>query len=348
MTATKKIHYRYRVLFLIVTFILCSCHHPRRVNPSFYYWKTVYKNNPTEAAYLAHLHVKKLYVRIMDVGFDEMGETVPISPVTFANKLPGDIQIVPVVFIVNDILKQADGRSLRALADHIVNFVNAKVQQSGKNGYHELQIDCDWTASTRENYFQLLDFIKRSSAAKFDTLSATLRLYQLKNQTNCGIPPVAKAMLMCYNMGNLRKYGGQNSILDINELKKYLGNNISQYPMPVDVALPLFKWAVAFRNRQYIGISKSIKFAQLNDKNQFIFIGNLLYRAKTDLPEYGLLKGDEVRWEEVPVADLQNTAGCIATLLKTNNLNLIFFHLDQETIAPYTYEDLEKIIHLLR
>jgi len=337
--AIKKILYRCRAVSLIAVFLLCSCHHhpPRRINTSFYYWKTVYKNRPAESAYLKHFHVQKLYVRIMDVGFSDEGEIIPISPITFADKLPDSVQIVPVVFIVNDVLKQVSRPQLNALADHIVNYANAKVQQAGKDDYyHELQIDCDWTASTRENYFYLLRRIKQSMASRNDMLSVTLRLYQLKKQSNCGVPLADRAMLMCYNMGNLRKHGDQNSILDINELKKYLGDNISRYPMPVDIGLPLFKWAVAFRNKQYIGISKRIKFAQLNDKNQFIFIGNLLYRAKTDLPEYGLLKGDEVRWEEVPVTDLQNAAGNIATLLKTNNLNLIFFHLDQETIAPYT------------
>ena len=53
---------------------------------------------------------------------------------------------------------------------------------------------------------------------------------------------------MCYNMGNWCKYGSQNSILDIVELKKYANNNISAYPMPIDIGLPLFKWAVAYWN----------------------------------------------------------------------------------------------------
>lgn len=344
--AIEKLLYRYKVLFSIAVFVLCSCHHPRRVNTSFYYWKTVYKANPAEAAYQQHLHAQKLYVRIMDVGTGENGEPSPVSPILFKDRLPDTVQIVPVVYIINDVLKHLNHPQLDQLAGHIAYFVNGKVQQAGKHQYGELQIDCDWTASTRENYFYLLNRLRQNALVKGKTLSVTLRLYQLKNQTNCGIPPADRAMLMCYNMGNLRKYGDQNSILQISELKKYLNDNISQYPMPVDVGLPLFKWAVAFRDQQYIGISKRIKLKQLNDKNQFIFIRKSMYRAVTDLPQYGLLKGDEVRWEEVPVNDLTAVAGYISPLIKTKSLNLMFFHLDEETISPYTYEDLEKICHL--
>ncbi|HEY2583587.1 MAG TPA: hypothetical protein VGI43_17375 [Mucilaginibacter sp.] len=338
-----------RPLFFGCLFLaLSSCHHPKTVNTSFYYWKTVYKSNKTELSWLARLNVHKLYIRIMDVGINEKdANPVPISPIMFQNKLPDSVAIVPVVFIVNDILKTITRQQLNGLADHIINFVNGKVLQSGKTSFSELQIDCDWTATTRDNYFYLLNRLRSNPMLKNKILSATLRLHQLKNQAGSGIPPVNRVMLMCYNMGNLRKYGNQNSILEISELKKYLNDNINAYPMSVDIGLPLFSWAVAFRNKEYIGISKRIKIDDLNNKNQFIFIGNNIYKAAEDLPEYGLQKADEVRWEAISVPDLEAAAGYLSSLIKTDSVNLIYFHLDENVIKPYKYDDLEKVNNLL-
>ncbi len=340
-------------LFLIFI-ILClaslsACHHSKKVNVSFYYWKTVYKANKIENAYLLHFNVRKLYVRIMDIGLDDNGRSpVPVSPVVFKDKLPDSLRIVPVVFIVNDILRNITKPQLDDLADKLVAFVGAKVQQAGKTNFDELQIDCDWTATTRDNYFYLLNRIKLNPRLKKKTLSVTLRLHQLKNQKSSGIPPANRVMLMCYNMGNLRKYGSQNSILDITELKKYVNDNISTYPMPVDIGLPLFKWTVAFRNKAYLGISKRIEIVDLNNKNQFIFIGNNIYKAAKDLPEYGLLKADEVRWEEVPLPDLQQAASYLSSLIKEDTINVIYFHLDEEVVKSYSFKALEKVNNLLR
>jgi hypothetical protein len=342
---------RYHFLLLNFCLLVCfsSCRQPRQVDTSFYYWKTIYKANETELAWLNHFHVHKLYVRIMDVDTDANSTgPVPISPITFQNKLPDTLAIVPVVFIVNNVLKTLTHPQLDLLATRIAGFVKGKVVQAGKAAYNELQIDCDWTAGTRNNYFYLLNRLKINPELKNKTLSATLRLHQLKNQTGSGIPPVNRVMLMCYNMGNLRKYGEQNSILEISELKKYLNNNIANYPMPVDVGLPLFSWVVSFRNKTYIGISKRIKNVDLINKNQFIFIGNNIYKATKDLPEFGLLKADEVRWEDTSVPDLEAAAGYLSGLIKAKKISIIYFHLDENVIKPYRYRDLEKVNDLLR
>ena len=340
-----------KYIFLILAFCVLSfsCRQPRKISTSFYYWKTVYKANKTENSWLGHFRVKKLYVRIMDVDWDDYGiSPVPVSPVIFKDKLPDSLQIVPVVFIANEVLKNETKLQLSDLANKILRFVKGKVEQAEKTSFNELQIDCDWTATTRDNYFYLLNQLKLNPLFKHTALSATLRLHQLKNEKSSGVPPVNRVMLMCYNMGNLRKYGRQNSILEITELQKYAGTNISSYPLPLDVGLPLFHWAVAFRNKQYAGISKRIKIVDLHDKNQFIFIGNNIYKAATELPAFGLNKGDEIRWEESSTHSLQAAAEYLSSLIKAGTLNIIYFHLDENIIKPYNYADLEKVNDLFR
>jgi len=326
----------------LLLLLLSACKHERKVNTSFYYWKTIYKLNQREDSCLRQLHTRQLYVRIMDVDIDDHGEAVPVSPITFKESLPDTIKIVPVVFVVNDILRGMDTSHLEKLAAHIMGFVSAKVKQAGKSDYHELQIDCDWTATTRDNYFYLLKQLTKRTLPQHKILSVTLRLHQLKNKKTSGIPPVSRVMLMCYNMGNLRKYGTQNSILELGELRKYLNGNVNDYPLPMDVGLPLFSWAVAFRDRQYIGISKSLKITSLINKNQFKFMGKDLYETVTDLPEYGLKSGDEIRWESVSENDLDQTAAYVSPFIKTDSLNIIYFHLDDALINAYTYAALKK------
>lgn len=332
----------------LMILLLASCKHPRKINSSFYYWKTVYQNSSIQANYLRYCHVSKLYVRIMDVDFAQREIPLPISPIIFKDHLPDTIRMVPVVFIVNDLLKQIDTTQLKILAGNIVPYVDTKIGQAGKKNYDELQIDCDWTATTRDSYFYLLKQLAKRTSARHQTLSATLRLHQLKDQKASGVPPVQRVMLMCYNMGNLRKYGDQNSILELSELKKYLGQNLSDYPIAMDVGLPLFSWAVTFRDKQYIGISKKLNLALLTNKNHFKFIRNNLYEAVKDIPEYGLLDGDEVRWESVSEKDLKLTAAYISPYIKADSLNIVYFHLDNNLTDTYTYADLEKTTALFR
>lgn len=337
-----------RWLYLFLLAILFSaCKPGRKVNTSFYYWKTVYKPNPTENAYLSHLHVNKLYMRIMDIDMNDDGtQPVPVSPLMFQSKVPDGIQVIPVVFIVNDVLRDISHPQLDDMAHKLCYYVTEKVKQGGKAGFNELQIDCDWTAQTRDNYFYLLKRIKPLLPGK--RLSVTLRLHQLKNQKGSGIPPADQVLLMCYNMGNLRLYGHQNSILQLSELKQYAGDNLSNYPMPMDIGLPLFNWAVAFRNKRYIGIAKKINFDNLNDQSRFASKGNNMYMAKTDLPAYGLQTGDEVRWETSALADVQAAAGYIGNYLRPGRVNIVYFHLDEALVNKYKYDDLQKTADLVR
>jgi len=337
---------RWGYLFLLVV-LLAACKPGRKVNTCFYYWKTVYRQNDTADSYIKHLKVHKLYVRIMDIDMaDDGSEPIPISPINFQSKLPDSLEIVPVVFIVNDVLRNISHARMDELSRKLCVFVKAKVEQSGKVNFNELQIDCDWTQETRDNYFYLLKRIKQGIDNK--QLSVTLRLHQLKNQKTSGVPPADKVLLMCYNMGNLRKYGKQNSIIELNELKKYAGANLGTYPMPMDIGLPLFGWAVAFRDKQYIGIDKRINFDNLNHAKQFASNGNNLYTAKTDLPAYGLQSGDVVRWENSDIKTVQVAASYIGQYLKAGEVNMVYFHLDGDLIKKYKYEDLESAADLVR
>jgi hypothetical protein len=333
-------------ILVMAMFLLFGCKQKSIVHPTFYFWKTDYHNDKSETKYLDRFKSKALYVRIMDVDFDpDRQQAVPVSPIKFSDPLPPQVEIIPVVFLVNRIFYDTDSNKTKILANRISNFVDAKVKQAGKQGFAELQIDCDWTKTTREQYFNFLKQLKAQPFLKGKTISVTLRLHQVKNVVTSGIPPVEKAMLMCYNMGNLRKYGDQNSILDQHEMDIYLKDFLESYPLKLDVALPLFEWAVVFRNKEYAGISKRLNKSRLQDKKLFRQRGNsILYDLLMDYPAAGLKQGDVVRWEEVSAKDLLATSTFLSRYLKPDERNIVFYHLDTDLLKHFTHEELQKVI----
>ena len=334
------------ILFLFAV-TMVSCQKDRAVQTSFYYWKTVYDQNDVENGYLDSLHVRKLYIRITDVDVGDSGP-IPVSPISFKRQIPAELAVIPVVFIVNKVLTNQTHQQLDNLAGKICSYVNGKVTQSGKTDFEELQIDCDWTRTTRDNYFYLLKRINANQLLKNKKLSATLRLHQLKNQIANGIPPVDRVMLMCYNMGNLRLYGTQNSILEQSELEKYMNKNLSVYPVPVDIGLPLFSWAVVFRQKQYLGIAKRLKNEDFANTKLFSRTATNLYTLQDDLPALALKRGDEIRWETISKAKLSQAANYIQKNIGADTLNIIYFHLDENTLKNYPYETLEETTALFR
>jgi len=336
-------------LLLISVFLFSGCGQKSNVHTTFYFWKTNYKQDKKADHYLGRFKSRSIYVRIMDVDFNpDLQQAAPVSPIKFSDPLPEQLEIIPVVYIVNNVFKQIDTTQNAALADRIATFVDAKVKQAGKRGFSALQIDCDWTRSTKVNYFDFLERLKVHRVMKGKQLSVTLRMHQVKNIVSSGIPPVEMAMLMCYNMGNLRKFGPQNSILDQQEMTSYLQDHLKNYPLKLDVALPVFEWAVVFRKGRYAGISKRIQKAQLDDGTLFKRDANSsLYELLVDYPAAGLKHGDVVRWESVNAADLLLAAEFLGQHLKSDDRDLVFYHLDSNLLKNFTDEELQKVIAAL-
>ncbi|WP_346088587.1 hypothetical protein [Sphingobacterium ginsenosidimutans] len=331
------------VPFWLLIFNSCSNSKPET---GFYFWKTVFQLDTVENRALKEVDAKSIYTRIMDIDFDPSGiQAVPISPITFSQPVPKEQALIPVVFINQRIFSEMDSLQIRALANKIVPFVSAKIKQAGKEKFNELQLDCDWTQSSRDKFFYLLNYLQELPDLKDIIISSTLRLHQVKNTVTSGIPPVKKVTLMCYNMGNLRQFGNQNSILNQHDLKTYLSGTLRNYPMQMDIALPLFQWFVVFRNNSYIGISKYISEQDINNKALFTRNPKTnLYILINDLPKANLKKGDVVRFEQVTQDDLLQTAKFLRGELKGKKHQIIFYHLDQATLANHGNAELQEII----
>lgn len=324
------------------------------MEPSFYYWKSVLKLSAVEKKRLHDLRIKTLYVKFFDVAWDAAhNAAVPIATLqTSENQLPKGIAVIPVVFITNECIQKIDSVAAGNLAANIYVLIKSIYQarhfnyNSDSSGISEIQIDCDWTASTRNKYFTLLknlsSYVHNDSIGQHCNISCTIRLHQVKYFSSTGVPPVNKGLLMCYNMGNLKNPATQNSILETDELKKYLGN-LSSYPLPLDVAFPLFEWKVLFRNNIYTGLIENLPDTFFNDSFARQTSNRFEITKDTSLQGYTFKEGDIIRIEKSNYKDILSAAYEINQRLKNTTLRVSLYHLDSLILNKYSLNEMETI-----
>lgn len=336
-------------ILITAGFTLFSCtpeNVRRQVEPSFYYWKSVFNISNFEKQKLDSLKVKTIYLKFFDVDWDEaLNKSLPVAKLqTVTGALPGGTAVIPVVFITNECIQKIDSSQVEKLAENIYSLVLEIKEANDFISIPEIQIDCDWTAGTREKYFRLLNKLKLLTTNC--KLSATIRLHQIKFMSKTGIPPVDRGLLMCYNMGNLKNVSAVNSIIDTKELKKYTGN-LQNYPLPLDVAFPLFNWKVLFRNQLYAGLLEELPDTALSASwcsktgNRYLVLKDSVVQG------YALRKGDILRDEQSDIKEVLETAAEISKRLKNTPLRVSLYHLDSVILAKYTTHELESIYNRL-
>lgn len=318
----------------------CSKHKAEHVERAFYFWKNdQYGATEDEYSLLDTLKVKKLYIKFFEVENNSVMGPVPVAKTDmYLYNNEKITTLVPTVYIRNEVFKNITHASLDMLADNM-SFLIEK-HRAEKFEYvpkvEEYQMDCDWTLSTKDNYFYFLKKLKQLSHKK---ISCTLRLYPYKYPDKMGVPPVDKAMLMCYNLLNPLKDHTKNSILDINELYAYL-KTAKKYPLHLDVALPVYSWMQVYQNNRFTRVvytnTKEIKTILTPEKP-------LWYAVKKDtvINEFYLRVGDKVKIEEQPAEQLNKAIAIIKENVSLDNdITVSLFHLDKEQLSRYTNEEL--------
>lgn len=318
----------------------------RNIERSFYYWKSVFRLNGFESGKMERLNVKTLYVKFFDVDLDpQTHEPVPVAILRPASyQLPQGIRIIPVVFITNALIENLDTTRIGSMAEKMNGLINSLNRQIFNKPFEEVQLDCDWTPATRDRYFAFINAFRKTVGVQ---LSATIRLHQVKYISSAGIPPVDRGLLMCYNMGNLKEPETRNSIIETSELKKYTGR-LQDYPIPLDIALPLFSWKVLFRQNKYNGLLRELPDSALT--GSFVQHEENRYRLLKDtvLMGYTLLKDDVIRAEESDYETIMAVAGELNTRLKNTHPRLILYHMDSLLLNKYSDHELEAIYNSLR
>lgn len=340
----------------IATVVLSGCDHsqqPHSIEPAFYYWKSQAVLNTTEQNSLKQ-YARKLYVKFFDVAWNAPQQrAMPVAKVQVAENTrsfltTNQIQVVPTVFITNETIQLLDSPAVLSLADQIAALVQGtRDQQFPGAAIREIQIDCDWTATTRDRYFLLLEQLKKNPWFQGKTLSATIRLYQCKYKEKTGIPPVDRGLLMCYNMGNLKNPQTKNSILDPKDLEQYT-SNLDAYPLDLDIAFPLFNWKVLFRKNKYAGLIQNLPTENLDNSLLTNREANT-YRLLKDtvLLGYELHKDDLIRQEDSNFDHIIQSARILKPKIRNERLTVSLYHLDSITLRNYSTHEIQTIFSSL-
>lgn len=334
-------------VLLLSALILFSCHNSRdfEIERAFYKWNgSSYFSNDVKD--WENLKVGKIYQKYFEVDYSPVRGNFPFEknrPYYDASFFNGNISLVPVIFIKNEIFPHNDTKSLDNLADDIVFLIDkfSLNEYSGDKriNYDEIQIDCDWTKSTQNKYFYLLKKIKEKSGKK---LSCTLRMYAYAYPDIMGVPPVDKVMLMCYNLIPPLSDHKRNSILDLEEMKKYVRKKT--YPVKMDIALPTFYWSLVFKNNQFQG-TMDLTSQQL--KTFAKEVEPFWYEVQRDTLigyEQYLQEGDRIKSEEVSKADILKAIDILSGIIKKEGVvTVALFSWKESTLKQYSHEDLDAI-----
>ncbi|MEJ7587922.1 MAG: hypothetical protein WKI04_10220 [Ferruginibacter sp.] len=133
---------RQSLLYLLLTFItFWSCteqRETRRVEPSFYYWKSVVRITSFELNRLNSLRVKTIYLKFFDVDYsDATGTPVPKAKLDVRDKsLLSDYQIIPTIFITNECFQKIDSPGIIILADKIYRLIKDLSKTTGTRTFN--------------------------------------------------------------------------------------------------------------------------------------------------------------------------------------------------------------------
>ncbi len=302
------------------------------------------------------LQIKKLYVKFFEVEGSEIFGAIPTakSQLTlndYSKKwvIEEDsslaatmthLNIIPTVFIRNKVFYSLSKAGLDSLAknmNHLIyKYFNAKFPNA--TSFNEIQIDCDWTTKTKENYFYLLTALKKYSTKN---ISCTLRLYPYSYPEIMGVPPVDRATLMCYNLLPPLESENKNSILDVRELEKYLKRK-SDYPLNLDIALPAFSWMQVYQNNEFKRMINPGEFSLLGVLKP---IKPLWYEVQKDtmVGDFFLRSGDKIKYEEITEALTLETIKLLKKYIPAHeSMTLTLFHLDADNLKKYSNETLQN------
>lgn len=327
-------------VFVCFVFVFIACKHKESPKAAFYYWKTVLQLDNIQSDLLSKAGNNTLYLRFFDVTWNEQKQEVSPNAIVLIDKNLSGVQVIPVIFMTNVVFERTKAAEVDSLAKKCNGLINALATKANLS-FKSIQIDCDWTDGTKDKYFS---FLKAFRGYCKHSLQATIRLHQIKYRERTGVPPVDKGVLMFYNMGKIKTGGTASSIYNEKDAAKYLGR-LGSYPLPLDVALPLFSWVIQSRDGKVIQIYSKISRNELKNQNLFEAL-NTGYRAREDFFLKGayIRKNDVFNPEETNMNVLTKAADQLSDHLPPfKTRTIIYYELANINLPEFTPEALSKV-----
>lgn len=326
--------------------VVSCCARPTPTPPNaraFYFWRSTFRLSATERAALERTQVTRLFVRFFDVALLSEGDAQPVGPLVIEEPaLPPGLEVIPTVFLREQVFRPASGVDPSLLASRVWTRVTATARELGQP-VHELELDCDWAEGSRANYFAFLTALARVAGPGV-RLGATIRLHQVKYRERTGVPPVERGMLMAYNMGQLDGDPTHQSIFDAERAKAYLGR-LAEYPLPLDVGLPVWSWVVQVRDGAVVGLLQHADPTELGHQAFLRRDADGRFTATTSAFLQGTMvrEGDQLKPEGLDAAATEHAAELIAAKLRPEPRTVALFDLSDRNLDRLGVTTLEHL-----
>ncbi len=362
---------------LLAGFVLMGCLSCKKGEPrhaiNFYHWKSSYQVDEEVRTYTKGLGCEKIYLHYFDV-VKKDGLVFPVNfikPIEQNLLRQDSVRIIPVIFIANEVFSDTDmgEYAIQSLVDKIYAMINTiaphvggplycsvgnmeekkcewsplfnlpdPVDDPDSPHYREIQFDCDWTQTTKENYFTFLSFMKKTLPGV--KITSTIRLHQVKDRETMGVPPADKGYLMCYATSGVDDGSDSNSILDVNLLKNYT-QKLNRYPLPLDYALPIFSWGIVSNQNGKVKLVNGLTNSDM-DETRFRKIGENKYEVLEDCFLNGLYinEGFTIEIEEITPPLLRSAIQYLDEKIK-KDYTIVYFHLSKGFLKRYSIDDLK-------
>lgn len=311
---------------------------------SVYFWRTVLRLDSTERRFLQQHGVQRMYVRFFDIVMRN-GEPMPNATLRVNDTLPDGLDIVPTVFMTENCLRSdTSAEALHTLAQRIVKRITTMCTTNDLPEPTQMQMDYDWTRTTANAYFRLLENLRTLLADKGMRLSVTIRMHQLSMPP----PPADYGVLMVYNTGSVQHLSDRNPVLDYRDAQPFL-SKVGRYNLPLCAAYPCYSWQVLYRGTTFKSL---LHGANLDD--------TLVYRPADKPGRYVVIATRDVEpttggvWVEVGdsvavfTPDI-NQIRRIAKELEHHRPGIgrqtVLYTLDTKNIQQYTSEEYETLFH---
>lgn len=338
------------VAVIVVLMLLFSCNtNPstsisHSITPSFYHWKQTFNLQESDKEAIQKIGLQNLYVRFFDIIWEPPTGAIPTAIIDFESVVPDTLGLIPCIYIENKVFQQLkENKEIEALAEKAAKKIQFLLQKSDRTDIEEVQLDCDWSASTRQPYFHFLAQLRKHFDSNI-SLSATIRLHQIKYAEKTGVPPVDKGMLMYYNMGKIKEPNTRNSILDNRIGRQYISSK-TRYDLPLDVALPIFEWGVWFHRGKFSGIFNDLNEVKLKEMGDFEEVEKNVYMLEQDtvVGNRYLRRGDVIRLEGIEADALKEAADICRGVLNSETVNVAFYHWNASLIEQQGVEFLKEV-----
>ncbi|WP_044233721.1 hypothetical protein [Haliscomenobacter hydrossis] len=346
-TSTGKGNARNNIIYyLVLLLLLVACQPVAKPERAFYHWQTRLALSQAEQQRLHNLGVTRLYAKFFDIDWDERrGQIVPLASIQMDTAGLHDLELVPVVFITNRTWAHVESEAqLQQLVQRTLDKIKNLGTPLDPRRISEVQIDCDWNQSTRRVYFAFLEALGQKLASQGRKLSATIRLHQCKYPQRTGVPPVARGMLMLYNVGQLEDWAEDNSIFSQKAVAAYAP--LPRFPLPLDVVLPAFSWGVLFREGEMIRLLNDLRAETLRGDARFEEIAPRRFRVQksTYLNGHYLYQGDLLRIETCGGAELAAAAQFARRELpRAEQRWVAIYHLHSGLMKALSEDQLEEV-----